>query len=101
MPGAAYIHGLHVLQVVSDFQLRVSAWNLKTRAVTHLKGAKCAQHGVCFHAKGHLMATLEVGKAAPVARLTARGAALTYSPASCTKPDSLHVSAARQRVAEH
>ena len=50
-----------VAQVVSDFQLRLSAWNLGTRAVTHLKGCKHGERGMRFHPKGHTLATLEVG----------------------------------------
>ena len=67
-PGCMTGAGVHrtrpscpVAQVVSDFQLRLSAWNLGTRAVTHLKGCKHGERGMRFHPKGHTLATLEVG----------------------------------------
>ena len=46
-------------QVASDFHLRLSAWNLETRAVVHLKGCKRADGCLRFHPSRHLMATLE------------------------------------------
>ena len=47
------------LLVASDFNLRLSAWNLRSRAVVHLKGPKQAQ-GLQFSPDGKRMATLEV-----------------------------------------
>ena len=52
--------GGSVLLVASDFNLRLSAWNLRTRAVVHLKGPKCAKQGLGFSGDGQQLATLEV-----------------------------------------
>ena len=54
------------LVVASDFSLRLSAWNLRTRAVVHLKGPKGASQGLQFSPDGRQLATLEVLALAPM-----------------------------------
>ena len=58
------------LVVASDFNLRLSAWNLRTRAVVHLKGPKGASQGLHFSPDGRQLATLEVIALTPMLMLT-------------------------------
>ena len=54
------------LVVASDFALRLSAWNLGTRAVVHLKGPKGASQGLQFSPDARQLATLEVLALSPM-----------------------------------